>query len=691
MQKEATTDKPLTNDFMTAASAGATIFLASVCVMMVEIVAGRLAARHIGSSLYTWTAVIGVILGGITLGYYLGGRLADSFPARKTIGWLLAASSGACIAAIILNNLVGEWTFLWRMEMAQRVLCHIAIVFFIPSMLMGAISPVAVKIALELRQDSGRTVGRMYALGAAGSILGTFLAGFWLIGSIGTVNTLWLTAVILLVTALIYKPKTAMMYVYAVIVIFLAVAGTTHSKWTHTIGSAIALRQADEPDMLYETESQYGYVAVHQLTKQPDERQFVQDNLKSHSQIIMGKIRDLCFFYVRVYGAVTRTAAVGKEMLHTLTIGGGGYVFPRYILDVWPSSNVDVAEIDPAVTETAIQAFGLPRDTPIRTINLDGRNYVDELLEKKQRGEQVPQYDFIYMDAYNDLSVPFQLVTKQFNEKIYDILAADGVYLTNIIDMREGGKVVASFVKTIKKTFPHIYVVTKHSDYNLPVNFIVIAAKRPINLETINTEENLADAELVISDGNDLAEFDKTTGCIVFDDDYVPVENFMTPVVREISAVPIVEKYMEQAQTLNSEGKWEEAIERYRMVIKVYPMLSAKVNYSMWKILADHNKWQEAIPLLRSILGEKNTQANKQLTAMLYYNLGTTLKKTGDSQGASNAFAEAIKLLQTDLAEKGDSAQTYSHLGQVYSAMGDTKNANLCHEKAKQLQEDKPK
>ena len=415
--------------FPSSVAPGATIFFASVCVMMMEIVAGRLAARHIGSSLYTWTAVIGVILGGITLGYYLGGRLADSFSARKTIGWLLAASSGACIAAIILNNLMGEWTFLWRMEMAQRVLCHIAIVFFIPSMLMGAVSPVAVKMALESRQDSGRTVGRMYALGAAGSILGTFLAGFWLIGTIGTVNTLWVTAGILLVIALIYQPKAVWMYMYAVTVVFLAAAGTINLKQAQYIGSAMSLRQPREPDMLYETESQYGYVAVHQLSKQPDERQFVQDNLKSHSQIIMGKIRDLRFFYVRVYGAVTRRAAAGKEKLCTLSIGGGGYVFPRYILDLWPGSSVDVAEIDPAVTEAAIQAFGLPRDTPIRTINLDGRNYVDELLEKKRRGEQIPQYDFIYMDAFNDLSVPFQLVTRQFNKKIFDILAADGVYI----------------------------------------------------------------------------------------------------------------------------------------------------------------------------------------------------------------------------------------------------------------------
>jgi spermidine synthase len=657
--------------------------------MMVEIVAGRLAARHIGSSLYTWTAVIGVIIGGITLGYYIGGRLADSFSARKTIGWLLAASSGACIAAIILNNLVGEWTFLWSMEMARRVLCHIAIVFFVPSMLIGAISPVAVKVALESDRHSGQTVGRMYAIGAAGSILGTFLAGFWLIGTIGTVNTLWTTAFILLVIAVIYQPKSVVMYVYAIIIIFLAAAGTTNFKPARYIGSAMSLRQAHNPDMLYETESQYSYVAVHQLSKQPDERQFVQDNLKSHSQIIMGKIRDLRYFYSRVYGEVTRRAAAGKEKLCTLTIGGGGYVFPRYILDLWPGSSVDVAEIDPAVTEAAMQAFGLPRNTPIRTINLDGRNYVDELLEKRRRGERTPQYDFIYMDAYNDLSMPFQLATRQFNEKIFDILAADGLYLANVIDRHEGGKVIASFVETIRKTFPYVYVVTMQSDYNLPVNFIVVAGKRPVNLENINTGENLADAELVIGDENDLIEFGKKADGIILDDDYAPVENLATPVVRGVSAVSMSEKYTRQAEKLNSAGKWEEALEKYQKAAKVCPALSANANISMWQILADHNRLSQAIPMLRSLLAENEIKSNKPIAAMFHYNLGLALNKTNDAKGALIHFTEAIKLLQADLAEKGDSAQTYSHLGQVYLAIGNTKDASLCYEKAKQLQADK--
>ena len=687
MNKEKTEKKA----FLPSIVPGATRFLASVCVMMVEIVAGRLAARHIGSSLYTWTAVIGVILGGITLGYYIGGRLADSFSARKTIGWLLAASSGACIAAIILNNLVGEWTFLWRMEMAQRVLCHIAIVFFIPSTLIGAISPMSIKMALESKQDSGRTVGRMYALGAAGSIVGTFLAGFWLIGTIGTVDTLWLTAGIMLVMALMYLPRSGAMLAYAAAVILLAVAGTMPVKWAEDIGSAISLRQIRRPDMLYETESQYCYIAVRQMSKQPDERLFMEDNLESHSRIIMDRVRDLRLFYTQVYGAVTQQAANRKEKLCTLTIGGGGYVFPRYILDVWPGSQVDVVEIDPAVTKAATQAFGLSPNTPIHTINLDGRNYVDELLERKRRGEQIPQYDFVYMDAFSNMLVPFQLVTQQFNEKIYEIMAADGVYLINAIDILNSGKFAGNLVNTLGQTFPYIYVVKRRSRDDLPENIIIIAGKKAVDLSNLKTEETMANNYLWVFDGNDLAALKKKADTIILNDDYAPVENFLAPAVRQTSAVTMADKYIKQAEELNSAGRWKKAVNKYRMVIQICPAFSARASYSISRILADHGKSAEAADTLRLALAENDPQTSKSTIAMLHYNLGIILNKIGDTKGASRSFDDAIKLLRAELAEKGDSVETYLHLGQIYTESGNRKDATLCYEKAKQLQADKSK
>jgi len=481
------------------------------------------------------------------------------------------------------------------------------------------------------------------------------------------------------------------MYVYTAIVIFLAVAGTTHSKWAQNIGSAMSLRQAQKPDILYETESQYCYIAVRQMSKQPDERLFMEDNLESHSKIIMDRVRDLRLFYTQVYSAVTQRAINRKEKLCTLTIGGGGYVFPRYIQEMWPGSQVDVVEIDPAVTEAAIQAFGLPRDTSIHTINLDGRNYVDELLEKKHRGKQIPQYDFVYMDAFSNMSVPFQLVTRQFNEKIYEIMAADGVYLINSVDMLNSGKFAGNLVNTLERTFPHIYLIKKRSRNDLPDNFIIIASKKVIDLSNLKTEETMANNSLWVLDSNDIGELGNKADAITLDDDYAPVENLLAPAVRQLSTLIIADKYIKQAGELNSEGRWEKAVNKYRMVIQICPVFSTKALYSISQILADHGKSAEAADALRLVLADNDLQASKYTLAMLHYNLGIILNKIGNAEEASRNFDDAITLLRAELAEKGDSAQTYLHLGQVYSATGNTKDANLCFEKTEQLQESKPK
>ena len=110
----------------------ATVFISSACIMILELVAGRLIARHLGSSLYTWTSVIGVVLAGITIGNYLGGRIADRFTARKALAVLFAVSSVACVVIVTLNNLVSQWTFLWTLSWPMRVFSHICLVFLIP-------------------------------------------------------------------------------------------------------------------------------------------------------------------------------------------------------------------------------------------------------------------------------------------------------------------------------------------------------------------------------------------------------------------------------------------------------------------------------------------------------------------------------------------------------------------------------
>jgi MFS family permease len=196
----------------------ATVFISSFCVMVLELVAGRIIARFLGSSLYTWTSVIGVVLAGITIGNYIGGRLSDRFRPARILAILFASCSAACLVTIVANNLIGNWAWLWQFNWPTRILLHVTAVFLLPSALLGTISPVVAKMALERGLPTGRTVGDIYAWGAAGSIVGTFAAGYYLIALMGTISIIWAVAGVMIVMALLYGAglltvRTAAVYV----------------------------------------------------------------------------------------------------------------------------------------------------------------------------------------------------------------------------------------------------------------------------------------------------------------------------------------------------------------------------------------------------------------------------------------------------------------------------------------------
>lgn len=208
-----------------------TVFISSGCIMILEIVAGRLLARFVGSSLYTWTAVIGVVLAGITSGNYIGGRLADSFNCRRILAMVFGLCSIASVLTIVFNNLVGEWTFLWRLGLPVRVFSHVSLVFFLPSALLGTVNPVAAKMALDEGLAKGRTVGIIYAWSAAGSIVGTFLAGFYLIAAFGTTVIIWSIAVVLLLTGVPYQKRFAALHCWGAVLVVLLILGMAPGKW----------------------------------------------------------------------------------------------------------------------------------------------------------------------------------------------------------------------------------------------------------------------------------------------------------------------------------------------------------------------------------------------------------------------------------------------------------------------------
>lgn len=662
----------------------ATVFISSFCIMVLELVASRLIARHLGSSLYTWTAVIGVVLAGITIGNYLGGRIADRFQAKKALAVLFAISSAACVITVILNNVVAEWVWLWHFSWPARTFTHVSLVFLLPSVLLGTISPVVAKMALDQGLATGRTVGDIYAWGAAGSIAGTFAAGYYLIATMGTVAIIWAVAAALLLMAILYWVKFWLLYLWAVIFVAALTMAMFPVEWAESAGSSLALREQPNPKIIYEDESQYCYISVRQNPENPNKRAFYQDRLK-HSEIIMGDISDLQYNYEQIHAAITHRFSQDKDKLSVLIIGGGGYVFPRYVEKLWPGSRVDVVEIDPRVTEAAMEAFGLERDTSINIFTMDARNYVDELLQQERIGEEITRYDFIYEDAFDDYSVPYQLVTKEFNDKINRILKNDGVYLINMIDFFDSGLFLGAYINTLQQTFPYVYAVTEYIAHpSVRETYVIVASKRQLDLKKIFSEYQ-KDVKLWYLSDSDLKTLKEKSHGLILTDDYVPVENLLAPVVHQGARELLAQKLLSQAEKLAAKGEFDESIEKYEKAISLNPMMSIKAYNDIGFIQAQTGRLNEAVETFRKAIEYDEQTRAKQELGTIHHSLAVVLKKLGQTEEAKKHFSKAVEELRRALEEKPRSFKLYTHLGNSLAAMGDFRSASEAFKRALDL------
>jgi spermidine synthase len=230
-----------------------------------------------------------------------------------------------------------------------------------------------------------------------------------------------------------------------------------------------------------------------------------------------------------------------EDRVDAFFIVGGAYAFQRWVASEWPGSRVDVAEIDPVVVEANIAATGLESDTPIRTYIGDARNVVDDLPADAK-------YDFVFGDAFSDLSVPFHLTTLEFTRKVSAHLKPHGAYLVNIIDDFRFGRFLGAYVRTLQRVFRHVYVFcTNRNGVSAGrETFVVAGSDAPLDVSDMGPYGSDSDAE----DGEDaqaddeqvfhgsaltqenLAELARKSGGRILTDDDAPVENLLAPVVR---------------------------------------------------------------------------------------------------------------------------------------------------------------
>jgi spermidine synthase len=499
------------------------MFIASFCSLVIEMVAGRILAPFVGVSIYTWTSIIGVILAGISIGAYIGGKLVDRFPFRKTLGWLLLLSGIAALTIIPLTNLVASYRF--NLPLMIRIFIVTMVIFFLPGCILGTISPVVVRLTLKNLENAGNVIGKIYAVSTLGAIIGTFATGFLLISWMGTRSIILTMGIILILAALfsgaLFKTRKA-------IAIFAIIAAPC--IWAvYAFAYKIPLKE----NTYFYKESDY-YTIKLMTTTSSDQttslKAMVLDNL-IHSYVCLEDPLHIEYEYERIYSDVLKWKFKKDQNFKSLTIGGGGYTFPRYMEVVYPNAQIDVVEIDPEVTNIVYKHLGLSANTRIKSYNTDGRWFVMNHKEK---------YDLIFTDAYNDLSIPYHLTTKEFVAQLKSILNPDGLIMSNIIDNFQVGAFLPSYIKTLREVFgpKNVYLLSVSPNFeNTRIStFIVIAGNGNLDIQDFDdhVKSNLGgNSTSVVVPDHLMGEFMTKRSPITILDDYAPVDNLIAPIFEE--------------------------------------------------------------------------------------------------------------------------------------------------------------
>lgn len=438
------------------------VFISGALVMIFEIVGSRILAPYIGTSTYIWTSLIGVILGSLSLGYWLGGKMADRKPNLQFLAGIMFLGGAFLSLTILLQNIVLSIISISTLRLEIKSIIAALILFAPASVLFGFVTPYAVRLKMQNVDDAGKTVGRLYALSTVGSILGTFLAGFFLLPFVGSIRTLYLLAGILFALSLLLAPfKITTTNLFAIILFPGAISFS--EIYTYAMFQSYEMRDFD---------TQYNRLQVYRSedieTKKPM-RVLATDPLSAQSAMFL-ESDELALNYTRYYHLLRHFK---PDFQTTLIIGGAAYSFPKNYLRTYPDKQIDVVEIDPGITQIARDYFRLEDNPNLKIFHQDGRIFLNQ-NEKK--------YDVILVDAFTSIySVPFQLTTIEAVRKINASLKDDGVVILNLISAfeGEGAKFLQAELKTYKEIFPNVFIFKAKAEKpeHLAQNVILVATK----------------------------------------------------------------------------------------------------------------------------------------------------------------------------------------------------------------------
>lgn len=508
---------------------GMALLATSAGALILEIVAGRMLAPYVGMSLYTWTAVIAVVLAGLSLGHWLGGELARHGAAFSfaVITLSLAFAAVTAGATLLLLRVLSQPILDAGFGAIGGITALTAAVFFAPSLFVGVVSPVLTKLALDDAPDKpGRVVGQMYALGALGSIAGTLAAGFLLIAWLGSAATILIVAggyAILAGCFLLCTPITKVSK--SVGMTALATAYAT------TLGSGDAAGALESPCL---EESHYYCIRVIDYTPvsgRPSALMVLDHmghgiNDRDDPSLLHSEYIHLTHELVAARGHLDSNEA----RFDAFFIGGGAYTLPRAWTARFPQSNITVAEIDPAVTQTARNAMWLDQSAGLRIVHRDARAFLQSTPEG-------PQWDVVVGDAFRDIAVPPHLVTVEFAQEIARRLKTGGAYLLTVIDQPRTPRFLFSTVKTLREVFPQVEVWVEAGQLSRSsrLTFLVLAGDQATSTNRLGANGSGISRTWLRWPADTLWPEVAASDTPVLTDDYAPVHRLLYSVLEAAS------------------------------------------------------------------------------------------------------------------------------------------------------------
>lgn len=483
-------------------SAGALVFFTAGAVLVLEILAVRLLAPYVGVSLETYTAIIGVVLAGISGGTWAGGRLADRLDPRRLLG--PAVMAGGLLAVLTLPVVRGAGAAAAGADSAGVLL--LALLSFFPvAAVLSAVGPLVAKLELRTVAETGQVVGRLSALGTAGALTGTFLTGFVLLAALPT-------------TPIVVGLGAALVLVGAALGWRLRGGGAGPPAGGLAALLVLAGTAFAAPSPC-QTESAYYCASVERDPARPSGRVLLLDTL-THSYVDLRDPRRLEFAYARILGDVADLMAPAGRPLSALHVGGGGFTLPRYLRSTRPGTSSLVLELDPEVVGLARRQLGLRTGPDLRVRTGDARPQL--------RDGPAGAYDLVVGDAFGGLSVPWHLTTDEFVGLVKRSMRPRGIYGLNLIDYPPLGFLRAE-VRTLAGRFRNVALVAPPERLagRTGGNFVLLASDGPLpERGLLRRAARRPERESLIS-GARLRRFAGAGPRLR--DDYAPVDQLITP------------------------------------------------------------------------------------------------------------------------------------------------------------------